>query len=120
MLNEDRIHLDVYGITNCDSCRATLKWLKTRNVPHTFHDFRKDGLSADRLRSWLDSDHAGALLNRRSTTWRQLTDKQKEQALTDPLELLLEHPTLIKRPVLTEGDVILDVGFSPRHLEDYI
>ena len=124
MLNEDRIHLHVYGIGNCDTCRSTLKWLKTRNVPHTFHDFRVDGLSEELLKTWLASSHAPFLVNKRSTTWRQLSesDKQVAQAADDAglLALLLAHPTLIKRPVITDGKTILDIGFSPAHLDDYI
>ena len=77
-------------------------------------------MSENLLKGWLDSSHAPYLLNRRSTTWRQLSDPERQQAETDPLPLLLEHPTLIKRPVITDGKVILDIGFSPRHLEDYI
>lgn len=76
MLNEDRIHLHVYGIRNCDTVRSTLKWLDTRNVPYTFHDFRADGLSEALLKEWLASAHAPFLLNKRSTTWRQLTENE--------------------------------------------
>lgn len=120
MSSEHRIHLQVYGIRNCDTCRATLKWLQLRNVPHTFHDFRADGLSEDLVRSWLASPHAEYLVNKRSTTWRQLDKEEKRAAETNPLPLLLANPTLIKRPVITDGETILDVGFSPAHLEDYI
>ena len=120
MLNEYRIHLHVYGIRNCDTVRSTLKWLDTRNVPCTFHDFRTEGLSEALLREWLASAHAPFLLNKRSTTWRQLTDTEKQAAEEDPLPLLMAHPTLIKRPVITDGRTILDVGFSPANLEDYI
>jgi len=120
MLNEDRIHLHVYGIRNCDTVRSTLKWLDTRNVPCTFHDFRTEGLSEALLTEWLASAHAPFLLNKRSTTWRQLTDTEKQAAEEDPLPLLMAHPTLIKRPVITDGRTILDVGFSPANLEDYI
>jgi arsenate reductase len=120
MLNEDRIHLHVYGIRNCDTCRSTLKWLQTRSVPHTFHDFRVDGLPEELLRAWLVSSHAPYLVNKRSTTWRQLTETEKQSAESDPMELLLAHPTLIKRPVITDGSTILDIGFSPSNLEDYI
>jgi arsenate reductase len=120
MLNEHRIHLHVYGIRNCDTVRATLKWLDTRKVPHTFHDFRKDGLTAERLGDWLDSAHGPYLVNRRSATWRRLSDEEKQAMETDPLPLLLAHPTLIKRPVITDGEEILDVGFDPESLEDYI
>jgi len=120
MLNEHRIHLHVYGIRNCDTVRATLRWLGTRRVPYTFHDFRADGLSAEQLRDWLESAHGPYLVNRRSATWRKLSEAQKRAAETDPLALLLEQPALIKRPVITDGEVILDVGFDPESLEDYI
>ncbi len=120
MPSEGRIHLHLYGIRNCDSCRSALKWLETRRVPHTFHDFRTEGMNETLLKDWLASSHAPYLLNRRSTTWRQLSEQARQQAETDPLPLLLEHPTLIKRPVITDGKIILDIGFSPGHLEDYI
>jgi Spx/MgsR family transcriptional regulator len=124
MSSEHRNHLHVYGIRNCDTCRSTLKWLQTRNVPHTFHDFRLDGLPEALLKTWLASSHASYLVNRRSTTWRQLADSEKQAVdaarETDVLALLLTHPTLIKRPVITDGRTILDIGFSPSNLDDYI
>lgn len=120
MLNEDRIHLHVYGIRNCDTVRAALKWLEARNVPHTFHDFRVDGVPKEELRRWTRSAHGPYLLNKRSASWRQLTEQQKQAAETDPVPLFLELPTLIKRPVITDGKTVLDVGFSPDSLEDYI
>jgi arsenate reductase len=120
MSSEHRIHLHVYGIGNCDTCRSTLNWLKTRNVPCTFHDFRVDGLSEELLKAWLDSSHSEYLVNKRSTTWRQLSEPEKQAAETAPLPLLMARPTLIKRPVITDGRTILDIGFSPRNLDDYI
>lgn len=120
MLNEYRVHLHLYGIPNCDSCRGALKWLTARNVPHTFHDIRKEPLTLAQLQEWVGSAHGPYLLNKRSTTWRQLSDPQKAAADNDLAALLLEHPTLIKRPVITDGEAILDIGFAPRNLEDYI
>jgi arsenate reductase (glutaredoxin) len=120
MLNEHRIHLHVYGIRNCDTVRATLKWLDTRNVPYTFHNVRAEALTAEQLRDWLESAHGPYLVNRRSATWRKLDEAGKRAADADPVPLLLEHPTLLKRPVITDGEEILDVGFDPESLEDYI
>ena len=84
MQNEDRIHLHVYGIRNCDTVRAALKWLEARRVPFSFHDFRADGVSGDELRAWLATAHGPMLLNKRSASWRQLTDAQKQAAENDP------------------------------------
>lgn len=120
MPSKERIHLHVFGIRNCDTVRAALKWLEARNVPHTFHDFRKDGVAEGEMRRWLASPQGLKLLNKRSATWRKLGEEQKIAAESDPVPLFLEQPTLIKRPVFTDGETILDVGFSPESLEDKI
>ena len=112
--------LHIYGIRNCDTVRAALKWLDARKVPHSFHDFRRDGLDEAELRRWLASDHAALLVNRRSATWRGLSDGQKAAAGEDPAPLLLEYPTLIKRPVITDGKSVLSVGFAPEKLEAFV
>lgn len=91
--------LTVYGIKQCDTCRKALKWLAQEGIEHQFHDFRVDGLQASLLQGWLDSSFSDKLINRRSTTWRQLTDEQRQFEGEEMLALLLEHPTLIKRPV---------------------
>jgi arsenate reductase len=97
-----------------------LKWLETRNVSFTFHDYRSGGLSEKLLKDWLESAHAPYLLNRRSTTWRMLSEQEKQGLENQPLPILLANQTLIKRPVITDGKIILDIGFSPASLEDYI
>lgn len=108
--------LTVYGIKQCDTCRKATGWLSTQGREHRFHDFRVDGLSADRLERWLGSQFADKLVNRRSTTWRKLTEAQRQSDGPALLQLLLEHPTLIKRPVF-ETENIVAVGFNPQELE---
>lgn len=120
MPSSGAVQLHVYGIPNCDTVRAALKWLQTREAPYTFHDFRKEGVSVDELRSWLASSHGPSLLNKRSATWRQLSAGQKQAAGSDPAPLFQQHPTLIKRPVITDGERVLAVGFSPEKLEEFV
>ncbi len=107
--------LTVYGIKQCDTCRKALKWLSGQGIEHQFHDFRADGLQADLLQSWLDSSFSDKLVNRRSTTWRQLSDEQRQFGGDALLELLLQHPTLIKRPVFVSNDIVA-IGFDPKEL----
>jgi len=109
--------LTVYGIKQCDTCRKALKWLEGQGIEHRFHDFRADGLQADLLQSWLGSPFTDKLVNRRSTTWRQLTDKQRQLGDGALLELLLQFPTLIKRPVFVT-DKIVAVGFNAKELAE--
>jgi arsenate reductase (glutaredoxin) len=102
----------LYGIKNCDTVRKARRWLEQRGVAYRFHDLRSDGLEPDRLRQWCRTLGWETLLNRRGRTFRELPDEQI-QGLDGrgALELMLAHPTLIKRPVL-ERDGRLQVGFD--------
>ncbi|HYF60571.1 MAG TPA: ArsC family reductase [Burkholderiaceae bacterium] len=103
----------VYGIDSCDQVRKARSWLRARGVPFRFHDFRADGLDASLLARWMGHLPWDALLNRRGLSWRGLEPARKASIVDQPsaAELMLEHPTLIKRPVLEAGDRIV-VGFS--------
>jgi len=105
--------LILYGIPNCDSCRAARKWLESQDIDYRFHDLRVDGVTAGMLDRWLASVEWQTLLNTRSTTWRGLDEAEKSHVdQVRAKRLLLEHPTLIKRPVAEAGKLIL-VGYSP-------
>lgn len=101
--------LTVFGIKQCDTCRKALKWLSEKSIEHVFHDLRVDGLTTDMIQGWLQSVDISVLLNKRSTTWKQLSDAQRENG--DYAALMLEHPTLIKRPVFDDGVNVL-IGFK--------
>lgn len=102
----------VYGIKNCDTVKKALKWLDKNNIAYQFHDLRQDGLTKADLTKWIDSLGWEVLLNKRSTTWRQLADKDKTDIdANKAVTLMLANPTLIKRPVITKGKTTL-VGFN--------
>jgi Spx/MgsR family transcriptional regulator len=111
--------LTVYGIKQCDTVRKALKWLDQQGIEHRFHDFRSDGLQPELLQAWLDSDFSDKLVNRRSTTWRQLSEAERQSEGESLLKLLLQFPTLIKRPVVVT-DRIVAIGFNPKELQPAI
>jgi Spx/MgsR family transcriptional regulator len=103
----------LYGISTCDSVRKARKWLEAQGIAHNFHDFRKDGLDRKQLERWVNELGWEALLNRRGTTWRKLPESARA-AVDNPhsaIQLMLEHPTLLKRPLLELGDRFR-LGFS--------
>ncbi|MGB1262172.1 MAG: ArsC family reductase [Cognaticolwellia sp.] len=102
----------LYGIKNCDSVKKAKKWLEKQNVAYQFHDFRTDGLSPELLQSFISDASTSALLNKRSTSFRNLADEIKN-TLSDEVivDAMLAQPTLIKRPLLKHGDALL-VGFK--------
>jgi len=120
MPSDSRPRLQLYGIRSCDSCRRALQWLKSNEVPHVFHDVREEGLRSDLLQAWLESSLGQVLLNRRSATWRQLPQAMQGLADRNPVSLLQKYPTLMKRPVMTDGQVIVAVGFDPASLEAFL
>lgn len=105
--------MDIYGIKTCDTCRKARKWLDEAGVNYRWHDLREEAPDADILRRWLDEIGVDKLINRRSTTWRGLNDAERARAATTDgaLPLLLEFPTLAKRPIIDTGEMIL-VGFT--------
>lgn len=91
----------IYGIKNCDTVKKARRWLTDNKLEYQFHDFRQDGLDKATVEAWLTSVDWETLLNKRGTTWRKLDDPRKEQLdETSAVALMLENPTLIKRPVL--------------------
>jgi len=104
--------LTVYGIKTCDTVRKALKWLEAEGIPHTFHDFRKDGLEESMVATWVAALDWESVLNKRSTTWKQLSDEDKNNLDERcAISLMVAHPTLIKRPVFVYNNMILQ-GFT--------
>lgn len=105
--------LVVYGIKNCDSVKKARSWLEARQIDYRFHDYRVDGLDAALLQGFIDVLGVDAVLNQRSTSWRQLDDAQKQDLMPEKaLQLMVAVPTLVKRPILNLNGR-LSVGFSP-------
>ncbi len=102
----------LYGLKNCDAVKKARIWLEQHHVNYRFHDLRADGLDAEHLKVWIETLGWKTLLNTRSTTWRQLpaADKQDLNA-SRAFDIMLAHPTVIKRPILENGS-LMTVGFS--------
>ncbi|AZG73584.1 ArsC family reductase [Shewanella livingstonensis] len=104
--------MTLYGIKNCDTVRKARKWLEAEKIEYTFHDFREDGLSEATVAQWANVVGWETLFNKRSTSFRGLTDAEKIDISEDKaITLMVQHPTLIKRPVLVNNDKLL-VGFN--------
>ena len=103
----------VYGIKTCDSIKKARTWLDAQKITYSFHDYRVDGLEPDLLSQFVDQLGIDAILNQRSTSWRQLDDAQKQDLTPEKAkQLILSNPTLLKRPIVAIGEQLL-VGFNP-------
>ena len=104
--------LTLYGLPNCDTVKKARTWLDAAGVPHIFQDFRKDGLEAAKLQSWIDAIGWETLLNKNGTTFRKLPDTDKAGLdAAKAKALMLGQPAMIKRPVVEAADGV-SAGFS--------
>jgi arsenate reductase len=112
--------LHLFGIKACDTMKKARTFLDGRGVPYTFHDYKLEGVTPERLAEWAAKVGWEKLLNRAGTTFRKLPEASRAD-LTEAkaIALMVAQPSMIKRPVLTRGDDIL-VGFRPEEWERFL
>jgi Spx/MgsR family transcriptional regulator len=110
--------MKVYGITNCNTVKKALDWLKANHVDYEFHDFKKLGISEEKLQEWDAKAGYEKFLNKQGLTWKQLSPEVKESIITcaDALKLLQQKTSMIKRPVI-EDNGFLFFGFDEKVYE---
>jgi arsenate reductase len=107
----------IYGIKNCDTMKKAFALLDKRKVAYEFHDYKKDGVPADKLAAWAKREGWEKLANTRGPTWRKIPDAQKQNLdVTRALKLLEQNSSAIKRPIVEAGSRLL-IGFDPVEFE---
>ena len=109
--------IKLYGIKNCDTVKKARHWLESNKLDYQFHDLRSDGLERQQVEHWVTQLSWDVLLNKRSTTWKNIDENVREAILNSTannesaINAMVQQPTLIKRPVLEYNDQ-LQVGFK--------
>ncbi len=106
----------LYGIPNCDTVKKARMWLDGRGLAHTFHDYKKLGADPAKVAGWVAAKGLDTVLNRRGTTFRKLSDAERLEAESNPVALMVAHPSLIKRPVVEHPGGLL-VGLDAAEWE---
>lgn len=104
----------VYGIPNCDTVKKARVWLSEQGITYQFHDFKKQGVPAERLPDWMQAVGWEKLLNRQGQTWRKL-DAATQASITDAASaaaFLQQQPSAIKRPVVQWPSGTITIGFN--------
>ncbi|SMC19393.1 transcriptional regulator, Spx/MgsR family [Andreprevotia lacus DSM 23236] len=110
--------MKLYGIPNCDTVKKARTWLNDAGLAYDWHDFKKNGVSAELLQGWIAQAGWEKLVNKAGTTWRKLSDAEKAAVVDadSAIALMLAQPSVIKRPVLDSNGTI-SVGFSTDRYE---
>ena len=114
--------ITIYGIKSCSTMKKAFTKLDELGVSYDFHDYKKQGIDKESVQRWIDELGIDKVLNKRGTTWRKLTDKQKQAAdanVNNAIDLLIENTSMIKRPIVEgqladkkNGQLILLCGFD--------
>lgn len=118
--------LTMYGIPNCDTIKKAKKWLESEGIEYQFHDYRKNGIDQELVTTFFDKFTWETVVNKRGTTYRQLSDEQKSNLDQQvALTLLIEQPAMIKRPILLgdlagSGKPIALIGFKAAQYEEFL
>lgn len=105
--------IKIYGITNCDTVKKAMAWLKENDVAFEFHDFKKEGITALKLQEWLKTASLDQVLNKKSIAYKNLTEDEKQHTTVkvEAIKLMQTNTNLIKRPVMETAGTILN-GFN--------
>ncbi len=106
--------LRIYGIKNCNSMKKAFDLLNELGLSYEFHDYKKQGIDAECVKSWLDALGQDVVLNKKGTTWRKLSAEEQQTALASEdhlVQALTTHTSLIKRPILQTADGFI-AGFD--------
>ena len=119
--------ITIYGIKSCSTMKKAFTKLDELGVSYDFHDYKKQGLDKESVQRWVDELGIDKVLNKRGTTWRKLTDEQKQAAdanIDTAIDLLIENTSMIKRPIVegqladkNNGQPILLCGFDAAEFE---
>lgn len=106
--------MKIYGIKNCNSMKKAFDALQQANIAYEFHDYKKLGIDADTLKTWIAQLGVETVLNKKGTTWKKLSEEQQQYTLENEhnlIEMLMANTSMIKRPILDTGEKLI-AGFD--------
>jgi arsenate reductase (glutaredoxin) len=103
----------IYGIPNCDTTKKAMVWLQKNNIAFSFHDYKLQGISKEKLAAWCGKKGWETIFNKRSTTWRELPEAEQNKVIDQEaaIKVMLQNNSIIKRPIVEYSNVII-VGYN--------
>lgn len=104
----------VYGIKNCNTVKSALDWLKKKKIDFEFHDYKKEGISSEKLKGWSKQVGWENLVNKRGQTWRKLDEKEQKKVIKEAaaIRLMMDKTSVIKRPLIEKSSKVVLMGFD--------
>ena len=111
----------VYGIPNCNTVKKARTWLEQNGIEYNFHDYKKKGITPEKIQTWFKQFPWEKLVNKAGTTWKTLSEEEKASVQNEnsAIDLMILKTSVIKRPII-EGYArkVIAVGFSEKEYEE--
>lgn len=105
--------LTLYGIPNCDTVKKAQTFLQQKSIPFEFHNYKKQGISTEKIQEWLSQGYTWEdLINKKGTTWKKIEDSEKPNTPEKAAILMLSQTSVIRRPILEQNEKIIFIGFE--------
>ena len=101
----------LYGIPNCNSVKKAMDWLNNHEVDFVFHNYKKEGIDIDKLKSWALQVGWEIIFNKKGSTWKLIADQYKNLNEKIAIDIMLTHNSIIKRPIVESGKKLL-IGYD--------
>lgn len=110
-------YMIVYGIPNCNTVKKARTWLSDNGLDYEFHDFKKQGVTAEKLHSWCAAFGWERVLNKKGTTWKKLSVAQQDAVVDEnsAIAVMLENTSAIKRPIVEQNGKAVLLSFDEEH-----
>ena len=111
----------IYGIPNCDTTKKAMAWLQKNNIAFSFHDYKLQGISKEKLAAWCSKKGWETIFNKRSTTWRELVEAEQNKVIDQEaaIKVMLQNNSIIKRPIVEYSNAII-AGFKETEYTDLL
>ncbi len=106
--------IEVYGIPNCNTVKKATTWLADHQLAYVFHNFKKEGVTVEKLNAWCNAFGWENVLNKKGTTWRKLSLAEQEAVVNQEaaVHLLVQHTSAIKRPIVEQNGQPILLSFK--------
>ncbi|RZK41345.1 MAG: Spx/MgsR family RNA polymerase-binding regulatory protein [Pedobacter sp.] len=112
----------VYGIPNCNTIKKAIDWLKAKEISFDFHDFKKKGITEEKLNEWFSVFGWEKVINKNGLTFKKLSADER-LLINSPeraVEYLIANTSAIKRPVIEKNGLPITIGFDEKTYETQV
>ncbi|MFC4770805.1 transcriptional regulator Spx [Enterococcus hermanniensis] len=113
--------IKVYSSSSCSSCRKAKAWLEKQGLEIEERNILAEPLNEEEIKNILCLTEFGTdeIISTRSKVYEKLAIDFDELSLSEVVKLMVEYPSLLRRPIITDGKK-LQIGYNEEEIHQFI